>query len=601
MTQRLTLDGNVVGYWGLDEALETDNAIDATANALHLAVTASNGTAPGRVGNSRRFDGSTSYASVTSALLRLTGDLTLMAWAKLLSYNSGGSQLRCILSCGGPLTSDNTLYALNVTLGGALQYRHTSASGEVVVQTANSTIRTNQFYMIQVRRIANGGNQDVEIYVDNVLKTPALITVNGVPQSLPVPPPAANASAVFSLARSQKETNSAFWDGFIDEVSVHNVARPYHAYLIDSYYRNALRAATTKLTATNTVVAVSSYEMGAGVRWWCVERDKDLYVVKESPFGSFGPETRLTTVGGGNSSLTGAPELIYDPATDTLYVFFVSGNRIYKLTANSTDDPATINMPYTADTGGIIKSLDNVDGGRNAESGQGLRSPLASDMTLTGFFPIKLFQQDTGANAESGQGLMSPGTPEAPYSGTPNPVSLVFMTLPSLGFGLVMGPTDSEMGGYRAFRYTGQTAVLMTTPTPIPDGRYFTAISPRVYGAAYFVEALQRNGKPSGIFSAVIVDRLTEPVVNGAIPTVVSVGLDGDNMDSGEQGEGGHGQREPMLVDLTYVNRSPLKLSLQDPAIDNLGEGGHGQSGSVTNGTTGWSSKPEYSGKTVPV
>lgn len=600
MTQRLTLDGNVVGYWGLDETLETDVALDATANALNLTVVSASGTAPGRVGNSRRFDGVTSYASVTSPLLRLTGDLTLMAWAKLVSYNSGGTQLRCILSCGGPLTSDNTLYALNVTLNGALQYRHTSASGEVVVQTADGVIRTNQFYMIQVRRVANGGNQDVEIYIDNVLMTPAVITVNGVPQAMPVPPPAANAGAVFSLARSQKETNSAFWDGFIDEVSVHDVARPYHAYLIDSYFRNALRAPTTKLTATNTVVAVSSYEMGAGVRWWCVERDKDLFVVKESPFGSFGPETQLTTVGGGNSSLTGAPELIYNPATDTLYVFFVSGNRIYKLTANSTDDPATINMPYTADTGTVLKSLDNVDGGRQAESGQGLREPVASDLTRIDYSPIKLFTPDTGSIGEGAYGVMAPGNQDAPYSGTPNPVSLVFMTVPGLGFGLVMGPTDSEMGGYRVFRYTGQTAVLMAAPVAIADGRYFVSISPRVYGASYFAEALQRNGKPSGVFSAVIVDRFNEPIVNGAVPTVVSVGLDGDNMDSGEQGEGSQGLRELTFNDLTYVNRSPIKLSFQG-VTGNIGEGGHGQSGSVTNGTTGWSGKPEYSGKTVPV
>lgn len=605
MTQRLTLDANVIGYWGLDEALETDNAIDATANALNLTVTASNGTAPGRVGNSRRFDGSTSYASVTSPLLRLIDDLTLMVWAKLVSYNSGGTQLRCILSCGGPLTSDNTLYALNVTLGGALQYRHTSASGEVVVQTAAGTIRTNQFYMIQVRRVANGGNQDVEIYIDNVLKTPAIITVNGVPQAMPIPPPAANASAVFSLARSQKEVNSAFWDGFIDEVSVHDVARPYHAYLLDSYYRNALRATTAKLTATGTVVSVSSYEMGAGVRWWCVARDADLYVVKESPFGNFGPETKLTTVGGGNAAFTGLPELTYDSASDTLYVFFVAGNRIYKLTASSTDDPATINMPFTADTGIQIKSLDNVDGARQGESGQGQREVLRSDMTLTGFFPIKVFQQDTSSLGESGHGQMDPGTVRDPYSGTPNPVSLVFMTVPGLGFGLVMGPADSEMGGYRLFRYTGQVAALMATPVPIADARYFTPLPSRIHGATYFAEALRVDGRPSGIFSDVIVDRFNEPFINPVIPDTIVVGRDSDGMDSGEQGEGVPGLREVLLTDFTYVNRTPLKISTLDPTLPDITEAGQGQSGSVTNGSNaGWTGNPsqvQYAGKTVPV
>ena len=82
MGQRLTLDSNVVGYWGFDEALETEPAIDSTANGLNLTVTNSNGALPGRVGNARRFDGSTSFASVTSALLRLTGSLTLMGWVR---------------------------------------------------------------------------------------------------------------------------------------------------------------------------------------------------------------------------------------------------------------------------------------------------------------------------------------------------------------------------------------------------------------------------------------------------------------------------------------------------------------------------------------
>ena len=593
MAQRLNIDASVVGYWGFDEALETDNAIDATANALDLTVTASNGTAPGRVGNSRRFNGTSSFASVTSAALRLTGDLTLMTWMKLGSYNSGGSLLRAVVSCGGPLTTDNTLYALTVGVAGALSYRHTSASGEVVVTTAANTIRTGQFYFVVVRRVANGPNQDIEIFVDNVQKTPASITVNAVPQSLPVPPPAANASAIFSVARSQKYADSAFWDGFTDEVSVHSVARPYHAYLIEAYYRGALRAATTKLTATNTVVAVSSYEMGAGVRWWCVERDKDLYVVRESPFGNFGPETRLTTPGGGASTAAGKPELLYDAATDTLYVFFVAGNRIFKLTANSTDDPATINMPFTADTGGILKSLDNVDGGRLGDSGAGQREILPQEIGQNTFGIVKVFSADSGSMGDSGAGQQD----AVVVQGAPNAVGLAFMTLPTLGYGLVMGPTDAQMGGYAAYRYTGGVAVLLAAPTAISDGRYFVAISPREYGHAYFVEALSPQGDKTGVFSEVIVDRFGEMLVS---PTQAQLqyGRDGDGQDDGSFGDSGSGQREFLLTDMTYVNRSPLKMSLQDPTISDVGDSGAGQAGSVTNGST---NRPIDAGKEVKV
>jgi Concanavalin A-like lectin/glucanases superfamily len=357
---RLPLDANLIGYWGFDEALETDAARDATTNALHLTVTSSPAGALGRVGGARDLNGTSSFASVTSPLLRLTSDWLLLGWFKLDTVNTGGSLLRCFVSCGGPTVGDGVLYALSVKNNGALEYRHTAAAGEVLVTTAVGTIRTAQFYSVAVRRIANGPDQDIEIYLDNQLVAITSVTVNGSPSALPVPPPAANASAIFSVGRLQRVADSAFWDGLVDEVSIHDTARPYQPYLIAAYYQAALRSATTKLTATDNVVAVSSYEMGSGVRWWCVERDRDLYVVKESPFGNFGSETRLTTPGGGNSSNTGRPELLYDAALDTLYVFFFAGNRIFKLTANSTDDPATVNMPFTADTGGIIKSMVGV-------------------------------------------------------------------------------------------------------------------------------------------------------------------------------------------------------------------------------------------------
>ena len=162
--------------------------------------------------------------------------------------------------------------------------------------------------------------------------------------------------------------------------------------------------------------------------------------MKESPFGSFGPETRLTTVGGGNSSLTGAPELVYDPASDTLYVFFVSGNRIYKLTANSTDDPATINMPFTADTGTIIKAVDLVEGSRQGEGG-GQRDALPSDFVYVNKQPVKLNVVEPGGTIGEGGGqamqypLQPPHTPQ-----------ISFRTHPTLGFGFVIGPIDSEVG-----------------------------------------------------------------------------------------------------------------------------------------------------------
>lgn len=574
MSQRLNIDASLVGYWGFDEALEANAAIDATSNALNLAVTSSDGTAPGRVGNARHFDGTSSFASVTSGLLQLVGDLTLMVWGKLGSFNGSGTQLRCLLSCGGPTSGNNSLYCLTVGINGALSYRHTSSGGEVVVSTSSGTIRTGQYYFIVVRRVANGPNQDIELYVDNVLKPIVSVTVNSVASTLPVPPPAANASAIFSVGRSQRETNSAFWDGYIDEVSVHNVARPYHAYIIEAYYRGALRSTTTKLSATNTVVAVSSYEMGSGVRWWCVERDKDLYVVRESPFGNFGPETRLTTVGGGNSSLTGRPELIYDAAIDTLYVFFVAGNRIYKLTAGSTDDPATINMPFTADTGSIIKALDNVEGGRLGE-GSGQREVLPSDITIFVTLPVKFAGNDSGSLGEGGgQQLSNPIQP-------PHVPQIAFLTIPTLGFGIIISPRDSEVGGYAAYEVTGGVARAMSAPVLLADStnRWFVAISSRQYGRRFVIEALSPKGGRTGVFSEVLVDRFGEVTFDAN--NTAHYGRDGDGQDEGGSLGEGSGQREVLESDFSFVIRTPIKLSGQDPVGADLGEGS-GQAGSVT-------------------
>lgn len=575
MSNRLTLDANIIGYWGFDEALETDAARDASANSLHLTVTNASSASIGRVGGARGLNGTSSYASVTSSLLRLAGDWLLIGWFKLTSVNNSGSLLRCFVSCAGPTTGDGVLYALSVTSTGALQYRHTAASGEVLVTTAAATIKIQQFYSVVVRRVANGGNQDIEIYVDNKLVAASTITVNGVPSTMPVPPPAANASAVFSVGRLQRVADSAFWDGLVDEVSIHDSARSYQPYLLAAYYQTALRASTTKLTATNNIVSLSSYEMGAGIRWWCVERDKDLYVVKESPFGQFGSETRLTTPGGGGSAGTGRPELLYDAAADVLYVFFFAGNRIYKLTAGSTDDPATINMPFTADTGSILKVLDNVDGGRLGQ-GSGQREPLISDFTYVNRTPVKLGFTDTDTNY-LGSGSGDQGT----YTlGTPNAPSVAFVEYPSAGMlQLVFGPRDAEMGGYIVYRLDGGAAVALSAPTfDSTRGLYYLAIPTRVYGRGYLVQALTNEGLPSGVFSTILVDRFLEgfTTIDGL---KIDFGRAGDLWDSTVLGQGS-GQREPLISDLTYVNRTPIKFSTQDPDTNLLGLGAGGPGGS---------------------
>ena len=570
---RLTPDANLVGYWGFDEALETDNALDGASffTSADLVVTSAVSVQEGRVGASRQFNGTSSFAAVTAAKLRLQGDALFAGWVKLSSYNSSGSLLRTILSCGGPTSGDNLLYSVSVDSTGRVVYKHNSAVGMVIVRSV-AIIKTGQFYSIMVRRPANGSNQDIEFIVDNVQITIADVTVNALPSALPVPPPSANAAAIFSAARSQKETDSAFWDGLLDELSVHDVARVYQPYLRGVYYQVALRNTTARLTSTSNVLAVSSADMGAGVRWWCYERDKDLYVVKESPFGVFGPDTRLTLTGGGSATTAEKVELVYDVATDTLLVLFVAGNRVYKLTAQSTDDPASINMPFTADTGGIIKAVDNVDGGAFGNGG-GQRPVIPEDITYVNRQPVKIMGEDLPSyDLGNGGGQYA----VVPVAGVTVP-SINFMNCPTAGgFGLAVGPHDGTQSGYRIFNFpSGSNKLLGYAAYFTSGGFYFLAITP-TFGDVFYAEAIGLNGHPTGVFSDAIVFRNFEPALIGS---TYYIGREGDGTDVWSVGDGG-GQWDN-FDGITYVNRSPVKISGEDVPSYALGNGG-GQHGRVS-------------------
>lgn len=549
---RLPIDASIVGYWGFDESLETDPAVDESLNALNLTVSNSSSVPFGRVGFARGFNGTSTFAAPASSTnLRLLTDLTIIVWARITVYNSTGSSLRTLVSCGGPTTGNDLLYSLSVDGAGRLVYKHTSGGTEIVVRTAPSTIKTNQLYSIAIRRFADVGGQVVEFFVDNVQKNVVDVTVGGAPSAFPLPYPSANASATFSVGRSQRESDSAFWLGSIDELSIHSIARQHQPYLKEAYFRIALANDLSRVTYFNNILTVSSYEMGGGVRWWCFERDKDLFVVKESPFGNFLPETRLTTVGGGSASLTTKPELIYDPASDTLLVLFSAGNRIFKLTAQSTDDPATINMPFTADTGSIIKSVDNVEGGRfGTAGGQG----ATIDLAYVNRTPIKFSSSETGNLGIGGGGGADLGRSVS--------LNAAFMSLPSSGFGMFIGISSmTGVTGFRAFRRDGGGNTLLPTPTLVPGtSTYFSPISPRTYGAMYFAEALGPFGIPLGIVSNTLVDRFNEPLEK-SLNWTIDIGRDSDGSEYGGIGVGSSG--EPPYA-LSYISRSPVKFAFEE-------------------------------------
>jgi hypothetical protein len=574
MARRLPSDANLVGYWGLDEASVTDDAIDGSLFSRPLSVTSAVGVGSGRVAGAREFNGTSSFASRTDAGLRLTGDSTFMAWVYLDEYNSSGSFLRAIVANDGPLISDDVNYALFITNLGAVQYRHTSSSGEVVVSSPNGVVRTRQFYSIAVRRVTSGGDQTIEILLDNRLLT-ATATVAGTPTAQPLPPPVGNASAVFSVGRALSASDAAYWDGMVDEISVHDVARPEQAYLRAAYFSAALRSATTKLTVTDNVLSVAASDMGNGVRWWCINRSRELYVVKESPFGFFGPETRLTTVSNENTSNVVAPELVYDAPNDTLYIFFIASNRVYRLTANSTDAPGTINMPLTADVGNQMKLVDFADGGRISDGGAE-RVPREEDFVYVNRSPIKLnlVEETTPAIHDGGGGFEVISL----YA-----VNVAFIVRPDGGFGIHIGYDRDRFSGVRVYDVTGGAAVYLGNATlkrsdtlaPV----WFYALGTRTYGSRYVMEAITRNGAPSGVFSTVLVDRLNRFDTYGY--EYWGMGSDGDGWDYGTISDGG-ADRAPREEDFVYINRAPLKLSAADPDTNYISDGGGGEVGSIT-------------------
>lgn len=575
MSLRLTLDANLIGYWGFDEALPTDVGVDESSYAdAHVTVTGSPSTQLARIGNGRTFT-SSAYATPTIAISRLrrTGDLTLISWIKLTSLNNSGSFLRCIMSCSGPTTADPQLYGLYVDNVGRVVYKHTSGSGEVVIRTAAGVVHTNQLHNITVTRSSN----TIAFYVDNFPIAVADVTVAGSGSAQPVPAPTASAIANFQFARSLKESDSAFFDGVIDESSVHDIPRTYQAYLREAYYRAVLRNPTFHLSSPNSVVSVSSYDMGLGVRWWCYERDKNIYVVRESPFGNFGPETQLTTSGNDAATMANTPELIYDPVTDVLLVLFIAGNRIFKLTANSNDDPATINMPFTADTGGIIKSIENVDLFRAGEGAGGNKELVMGDFVFGNRTPIKLSNVDAAFPAGEGAGSAN----LVPTYVSQIRVPLVaFTTTTTYGFGITIGAPDSTQFTFAAYRLIGGALVAMSAPVELTSGQYFASISPRILQSRYVIEALNERGGHTGIFSEVLEDRNLEaqqfpggnifiPVSSGAVEYFIAA-------------EGAGGTREVLASDFSFGNRTPLKLNVQESTVTYFGEGLGGQLGSIT-------------------
>jgi hypothetical protein len=535
---RLPVDGAVLGYWGFDEANADDPALDESTVGQPLVVTASPAVVAARVGNGRQFDGVTTVAAPASSGAYqgwLRG--TIICWVILDSVNQGGDLLRPIVCLDGPGVgaADQTAFALYVDSQGRIIYRYTSLAGEDVrLFTAPSLMKVNRYYSIALTidfapSPPDGNNGAVvKLYVNNEPTLWASATVNGGPYSdanVEAPQQAgAGANTVLTVGGSQKTASK--WHGVIDELSLHNVARPLQPYLRAAYYRLTLAHTFDRLTGTGYVKTLGTAEMGGGTRWWCYERDQSIYVIRENSLGLFGAEVLLVT----NSAIIpgGAekPRLIYNAANDSLLVVFLSGGRAYRITANSEDLPATLNMPLTQDTPTIIKASDAQASVRGA-GGAGLH---------------RLNERVTDTSLG---------------------VAAVFVNYPSFGIAI----TDLNFPSYNVYRRLGGNAVYLGNAsaravTPLGVAYVFFSVPSRVRLAQYVIVGVDDHGSETTAFTQ-IVDALDLPdFIDPYTPDTLYFGRDGDGARDSTHTASGAGLHEDHRINTS----TPVKI----PGLDLL-------------------------------
>ncbi len=560
-TYRLPSDAHLLGYWGFDEANETDPALDDGPLGLDLTVTAAASVVPARLGNGRQFDGTNTIARpADSTRFATLGELTIIAWVILDSVNNLGDLLRPVLCFDGPTgaQADNTTFGLFVDNTGAIVYRYDRGAGQpVLYKTAPGTIRTGRYYSLAlVQQNAGGGEVTVRFYLQNRLIPWASATVNGVPvadpnDKVPGPQMVSNPTGLLTIGGTQKSTSK--WQGVVDEVSIHDTPRAKTPYLDAAYFGITQALQFTRLTAHGNVRTLGAVEMGGGTRWWCYERDQSIYVIRENSLGLFSSEILLTTGGTlrqqpvptGTPMPGGVeqPRLAYDPVSDTLLVAFIGAGHVYKLTAASADPPATLGMPYSQDDfgAGILKLRDATD-----------------------LYPSGLGEPKTNGEV----GVLLNGR------STQTPAIIDFVHVPSFGIAV----SGASPYGYIVYMDAGGTAIPVavlpsaaTGRAYIPFNYFFGAVGSRAFGATFFALPRDSGGNPiPGLTSNRITDSLGAWGLDGGDPNKILWNRYGDAPD--EEYLTNVGEANARHPEWTQVSSFPVKYAQDDTYTSGAGE-----------------------------
>lgn len=597
MAQRLDIDAHVLAYLGFDEANETDIALDESSYGRDFVVTNSPSVQVARANNGRQFNGSASFAEPSdSAPFRLAGNMTIIVWFSIDQVNSIGSFSRTILECAGPgnTEAENCLYGLYVSNMGEIVYRHQTAGGVyATLRSPSSTVKTGRYYSLALRRVTGAdGTCEVFLYLDNQLLA---WTTSGV-----VPVPVGGSGATLLLGKSQKYEDGAHWNGVLDELSIHDVDRPYQPYLRAAYYRLTLYALFFRITAYDNVKSVGTAEMGGGERWWVYERDQSLYAIRENTLGLFSPEVQLTTTGiqtNGTIGPGGAekPAVVYDKATDTLLIAFISSGRVYRLTASSGDSPTTQQLPLTVDTASIIKVRDTNEGIRLGIGGE-MRAEIPMWMYGTTRGAVKFSAADlagpvgVSGDASTKDHLQTDGSYDNWLREQGGPGTSFFIGWPSFGlyipsygsYGVAVYSNYYGVEKLEGYLFNG---VLGPNQVQGPDqyhpwwtwGFWPIAQDTRKIGTRYYTRYLDKNGRPLNQISNRVLDLMGTvdfPTAQSRVDGVLAVNRDGDIPDHVDIGVSGDCRDSREILWWMYgTTRAALKMATADTMQQPLGVG----------------------------
>lgn len=195
-----SLTTGLVSYWGMNEA---SGATIGDMQGVNLGTATGTGVVPGKIGNSRFFNGTSDFINVNvapgSSLDIDVVPVSISAWVK---YSALGSARTVV---GKGLTGTNG-YALRITL---TNLARVGTMGRGAQDSTGAIGTTNWHHLVGITRGANSS-----IYLDGVVTSGNVVDIDANDKNL----------LIGAVRNSSDLQNIQFFSGSIDEVGVWNKA-----------------------------------------------------------------------------------------------------------------------------------------------------------------------------------------------------------------------------------------------------------------------------------------------------------------------------------------------------------------------------------------